>query len=149
MWWKWEILCLARDFEPTSLTFQAIVLPLYHVGLLMSPLYPHLPVCAAPCLKSQSSLLRYQFSNHWFDSTRVQTQAFVYHDHNKWSIIKHLCSVKSSRPLKTAEGCSTHFIMSCGWNQNDPITSSFPNTSSLPGRRWGHLTKIWCTVSIH
>ena len=35
--------------EPTSLAFPASVLPLRYVGSLMSPLYPRLPVYAAPC----------------------------------------------------------------------------------------------------
>ena len=39
--------------------------------------------------------------------------------------------------------------MSCGWNWNDSNTSSFPNTSSPIVCRWGHLNKMWCTVSIH
>ena len=43
--------------EPTSLAFQASVLPLHHTGFLMSPLYPRLPVYAAPCLKGQCRLL--------------------------------------------------------------------------------------------
>ena len=33
--------------EPTYLVFQASVLPLHHVGSLMSPLYPRAPVYAA------------------------------------------------------------------------------------------------------
>ena len=37
--------------EPTSLAFLASVLPLHHVGSLMSPLYPWLPVYVAPCLR--------------------------------------------------------------------------------------------------
>ena len=43
--------------EPTSLTYWASVLPLRHVGALMSPLYPRLPVYAAPCLGGQCRLL--------------------------------------------------------------------------------------------
>ena len=35
--------------ELTSLASRASVLSLHHVGSLMSPLYPHLPVYAAPC----------------------------------------------------------------------------------------------------
>ena len=42
--------------KPTSLAFWASVLPLCHVGSLMS-LYPHLPVYADPCLKGQCSRL--------------------------------------------------------------------------------------------
>ena len=41
----------------TSLAFGASVLPLYHVGSLMSPLYPCLPVHTAPCLRGQCRLL--------------------------------------------------------------------------------------------
>ena len=37
--------------KPTSLAFQASVLPLHHVGSLMSPLSPHPPDYAAPCLR--------------------------------------------------------------------------------------------------
>ena len=43
--------------KPTSLAFLASVLPLHHIGSLMSPLYPHLPVYAAPCLRDQCRLL--------------------------------------------------------------------------------------------
>ena len=38
-------------FEPTSLAFRASVLPLHHIGSLLSPLCPHLPVYAAPYLR--------------------------------------------------------------------------------------------------
>ena len=43
--------------EPPSLAFRASVLPLHHIGSPMSPLYPHTPVCAAPCLRGQCRLL--------------------------------------------------------------------------------------------
>ena len=36
--------------------FWASVLPLHHIGTLMSPLYPRLPVYAAPCLRGQCRL---------------------------------------------------------------------------------------------
>ena len=39
--------------EPTLLTFWVSVLPLHHVGSLMSPLYPQQPVYADPCLIGQ------------------------------------------------------------------------------------------------
>ena len=41
----------------TSLAFQASVLPLHHVGSLMSPVYPCLPVYVALCLRGQCRLL--------------------------------------------------------------------------------------------
>ena len=44
-------------FEPTSLAFQASVLPLHDVGFQISPLYPLPPVYAAPCLRDQRRLL--------------------------------------------------------------------------------------------
>ena len=51
--------------EPTSLPFLASVLPLHHIGSLMSPLYPHTPVYMAPCLRGQCGLLqRYWFGDH-------------------------------------------------------------------------------------
>ena len=37
--------------EHTSLAFRACVLPVYHVGSLMSPLYPSPPVYATPSLR--------------------------------------------------------------------------------------------------
>ena len=43
--------------EPTSLAFPVSVLSLHRVGSMMSPLYPHLPVYAAPCLRGQRRLL--------------------------------------------------------------------------------------------
>ena len=42
--------------EPTPLAFQADVLPVHYVGSLMSPLYPHPPAYAAPCLRGQCRL---------------------------------------------------------------------------------------------
>ena len=39
--------------KPTSLAFRASVLPLHHLGSLTSPLFPHLPVYAAPYLRGQ------------------------------------------------------------------------------------------------
>ena len=45
--------------EPTSLAFWASVLPLHHVGSLMSALCQCLPVYAAPCLRGQCTLLQY------------------------------------------------------------------------------------------
>ena len=43
--------------EPTSLAFRASVLPVHHVGFLMSPLYPYLLVHATPCFRGQCRLL--------------------------------------------------------------------------------------------
>ena len=43
--------------EPISLAFWVSVLILRHIGSLMSPLYPCLPVCAVPCPRGQCSLL--------------------------------------------------------------------------------------------
>ena len=37
--------------EPISLAFFASVLPLHHVGSLMSPLHPYLPAYVALCLR--------------------------------------------------------------------------------------------------
>ena len=39
--------------EPTSLAFRASVLPLHHVGSLISPLYPRPSVFAPPCLRGK------------------------------------------------------------------------------------------------
>ena len=47
----WNIVPRA-GLATTSLVFQASVLPLSHVGCLISPLYPQLAVYAAPCLRS-------------------------------------------------------------------------------------------------
>ena len=46
-------------FGPTSLTFWASVLPLHHIGSLMSSIYPRPPVYSAPCLRCQCRLLQY------------------------------------------------------------------------------------------
>ena len=43
--------------EPTSLAFWARMLPLHHVGSLMSSLYPRQSVYTAPCLRGQFRLL--------------------------------------------------------------------------------------------
>ena len=39
--------------RPTSLAFQIRVLPLHHIGSLISPLYLYLSVYAVPCLIGQ------------------------------------------------------------------------------------------------
>ena len=44
------------DIESTSLAFRTSVLPLHHIGSLMSPLYPRSPVDAAPCLMSVQTI---------------------------------------------------------------------------------------------
>ena len=44
--------------EPTFLASWASVLPFHYVDSLMSPLYPRLPVCAAPYLICQYRLLQ-------------------------------------------------------------------------------------------
>ena len=43
--------------KSTSLAFQVSVLPLNHIGSLISPLYPHLPVYVVICLRGQCRLL--------------------------------------------------------------------------------------------
>ena len=43
--------------DPVSLEYQASVLTLYHIGSLLSPLYPRPPVYAADCLRGQCRLL--------------------------------------------------------------------------------------------
>ena len=43
--------------EPTYLAFQASVLAFDHIGTLMSSLYPHPPVYAAPFLRDQGRLI--------------------------------------------------------------------------------------------
>ena len=55
--------------EPTSLAFQANVLPLHHTGSLMSPLYPRPPVYVALCFRVQCILLYIPF--HLFCHTRI------------------------------------------------------------------------------
>ena len=45
--------------EPTSLAFRVSVLPLNHIGYLVSTLYPRLPVYAASCLRGQCRPLHY------------------------------------------------------------------------------------------
>ena len=42
--------------KPTSLAFWTSVLPLHHIGPLMSLLYPRPPVYTTPCLRGQCSL---------------------------------------------------------------------------------------------
>ena len=59
--------------EPISLTFQASVLPFHHVDSLMSPLYPRLPVSAAPCLRGQYRLLNSSPWNHLLMLTYIHT----------------------------------------------------------------------------
>ena len=57
MWRKWGNIVPRAGIKPTSLAFQASVLPLFHIGSLISPLYPNLPVYAAPCLRGQCRIL--------------------------------------------------------------------------------------------
>ena len=45
------------ELKLTALAFQASVLPLHHIGSLMSPQYPQLPAYAAPCIRGQCRLL--------------------------------------------------------------------------------------------
>ena len=45
--------------ESTSLAFQASMVPFHYACSLMSPLYPHLPICVVLCLRGQCRLLQY------------------------------------------------------------------------------------------
>ena len=54
-------------FESKSLAFQVSVLPLHHIGSLLSPLYPRLPVCAAPCLRGKCTLVHTYELSHLFN----------------------------------------------------------------------------------
>ena len=47
------MLCLEWNSNPHLWHSRSVC---YHVGSLMSPLYPHPPVCAAPCLRCQCRL---------------------------------------------------------------------------------------------
>ena len=44
VWWNWKIKMSRMGLKPTSLAFWASVLPLHHLGSLMSPLYPRPPI---------------------------------------------------------------------------------------------------------
>ena len=61
---KIESIVLRVGIKPTSLAFQASVLPFHHVGSLMSPLYPRPPIYAAPCLRGQCKLLQYIYKQY-------------------------------------------------------------------------------------
>ena len=50
---KMGIIVPRVGIKPPSLAFWASVLPLHRARSLMSPLYPLLPICAAPCLRGQ------------------------------------------------------------------------------------------------
>ena len=80
--------------EPTSLVFQACLLPLDHIGSLMSPLYPHSPVCAAPYLSGRCRLL---YSSHWnckFFNAYNYIQAMALHTHTQGMLNNHTaCSL--------------------------------------------------------
>ena len=43
--------------KPTSLAFRASVLSIHHIGSLMSPIFPHLPVYVGPCRRGQCRIL--------------------------------------------------------------------------------------------
>ena len=48
----------SAGLELTSQAFWVSVLPLHQVGSLMSPLYAHPPVYAAPCLRDQCRMVQ-------------------------------------------------------------------------------------------
>ena len=54
---KMENIVPRVGLEPTSLVFQASLLPFHHISSLTSLLYPRPPVYAAPCLRGQCRLL--------------------------------------------------------------------------------------------
>ena len=53
---------LRVGLKPRSLAFQARILSLHHKGCLLSLLYPHRPVYAAPCLRDR---WRHLHSSPW------------------------------------------------------------------------------------
>ena len=60
---------MKMGLEPASLAFQVIVLPLHHIGSLMSPLYPHLRVYVAPLpqrsLQTSTLVTSIDVISHW------------------------------------------------------------------------------------
>ena len=78
MGWNWKDIVPRVGLEPTSLTLQASVLPLHHIGSMMSPLYQCPPVYAAPCLRDQCRLLHMHFD-------LAQTAIWIWHE-QRWAI---------------------------------------------------------------
>ena len=76
--------------KPTSLAFRASVLPLHHVGSLMSQLYPWLPVYAALCLRGKCGLLQ---SSPWncksINAYNYIIQAVTVHIHTQGRFDNH------------------------------------------------------------
>ena len=91
-------------FKPISLAFQASVLPFHHVGSLMSPLYPCLPVYVAPCLRDQCRLLHspplgivsyaYNYIHTGNDTTYIYTQG-TFNNHAAHSLYRIMLKATS------------------------------------------------------
>ena len=72
VWWKSEILCLEQESKPTFLACRASVLSFHHVGSLMSPLYPRLPVYH--CIRGQCRLLHKLCVLFYINRTFLETR---------------------------------------------------------------------------
>ena len=81
---KMRNIVLRAGIEPTSLAFWGSMLPLHHVGSLISPLYPWLPVYTAPCLRGQwpTTLVHLESFNAY---NYIQTMALHIHTQGRFN----------------------------------------------------------------
>ena len=100
--------------EPPSLTFRARVLPLCHIGSLMSPLYPRPTVHAAPCLRGQHRLL------HSFDAPCLFLSVELF-NHTSHQLQSPACTDLDRLPC-----FATMAITIVNWHrENDHISALF------------------------
>ena len=84
--------------EPTSLAFQASVIPFHHLGFLMSPLYPRLTLYEAPCLRGRYRLLHSSpwnaYNYIWAGTSHTQVR---FNNHTACSLYKIMVTVSRVR----------------------------------------------------
>ena len=105
--------------EPTFLAFRASVLPLHHIGSLMSPLYPFPPVYAALCLRGRCRLLD---SSPWnWNRHLLLTITYIYtglHIHKQGRFNNHIAhsftGSLSWKPVSSVMATSVMGVMKIG-----------------------------------
>ena len=83
---------LKVGIKPTSLTFQANVRTGHHLGSLMLPSYPHLPVYVAPHLTGQCRLLHsFPFNCKTFNAYNyIHTCSDITYTHTQGGFNDHI-----------------------------------------------------------
>ena len=93
--WKLEILFLERESNQRLLHSEQVCQTFHHIGSLMSPPYPCLPVNVVPCLRGRCRLLHLSAWNSKFTNAYYYIQAITIQHIARSTTIQHIARTGS------------------------------------------------------